>query len=335
MSYGNLSYSLYKLLKVRFFGDKFPLVVRWDITAHCPLKCKYCGIWRLRFKDLDTATVFRIINEMAEAGVKKISFSGGEPLLRDDICEIIKYTKDKGISCEMNSTGFLFPEKADKLRSLDLLKLSLDGPREINDTVRGRKGAYQWTIEAARYAKKSGVRFVFCSTLTGYNIDYVGYMLELAEDFKSRVRFQPLKDIRYLKYNNFVDNADSQQLFPSKAQFKRALDTLIEYSGRKNSLMCNSYQSLIHIYNWPQYSKLKCWAGRIFCMINPAGDVSPCDRLFYGTKLPNCAEASFKESLKNLPPLPFCAGCGFLGALTLNCLMNFKLDISLLKKVIV
>ncbi|MFC1632366.1 radical SAM/SPASM domain-containing protein [Candidatus Omnitrophota bacterium] len=320
-------------MKVKFFRNSFPLIVRWDVTARCPLRCKYCGIWEKKIKELDTARIFELIDEMAAIGVKKISFSGGEPLLRDDICAIVNYAKHKRISPEMNTAGFLFPEKADQLGQLDLLKISLDGPAEINNIVRGGKQAFVWATDAARYARQNGIKFIFCSTLTGYNMNYVEDILKLAEDFGTQVRFQPLKDIRYLKYSNFVDNKDPK-LIPSRRQYKAALDTLIKYSRKNSTLISNSYQTLRHIYNWPTYPKLKCWAGKVFCMISPAGDVSPCDRLFYKTDLPNCAEISFKKAVKNLPDLPFCAGCGFLGSLALNYLMNFKFDNFLMKKVI-
>ncbi|MFC1699049.1 radical SAM protein [Candidatus Omnitrophota bacterium] len=324
--------STYQLAKVKFCKNKIPVIVRWDLTARCPLRCKYCRIWEKNIKELDTLRIFKLIDEMATIGVKKISFSGGEPLLRDDICAIVNYAKRKKISPEMNTAGFLFPEKADQLRQLDLLKISLDGPQPINDLVRGNKRAFSWATDSAKWAKRNKINFVFCCTLTGYNADYVEDVLKLAEDFATQVRFQPLKDIRYLKYSNFVDNNDPK-LIPSRAQYRAALDTLIKYSRKKSPVLSNSHQALRHIYNWPEYPKLKCWAGKLFCMINPAGEVSPCDRLFYKANLPNCAEMPFENAVKNLPDLPSCDGCGFLGSLALNYLMNFKFDAWLIKKI--
>ncbi|MBU0633602.1 MAG: radical SAM protein [Candidatus Omnitrophica bacterium] len=307
------------------------MAIRWDVTGRCPLRCKYCKIWKMKFRELDTRTIFRIIDELAAVGVKKISFSGGEPLLREDICAIIKQAKDKGISPELNSSGFCFSAKAAGLGALDLLKLSLDGPEEIHDVVREIKGSHKWVMDAARFAQEKRIKFIFCTTLTGYNIAHIEYMLKVAREFGTRVRFQPFKNVRYLKDN--TDGFDREIIF-SKSQLKNGLDLLKKECRSKNSVIDNSLWSLEHIRSWPKYQHLKCWAGKAFCMINPEGDISPCDRLFYKGKLPNCAERSFQEAFRELPVLPSCPGCGFLGALTLNYLMNFKVDFKLLKKII-
>lgn len=323
---------LIRLLKIKFFNDGFPFVVRWDITTRCPMQCRYCDIWKMGIEELDTDTILRIIKEMAQAGVKKISFSGGEPLLKQDICEIVNYTKKQGISAEINSTGYLFADKAEKLKSLDLIKLSIDGPKEIHDAIRGRKGAYDFVIEAAQAAKKQRIPFRFCVTLSGYNIQYIDFLLQLARDFNGKIVFQPLKDIRYLKHCSFISKTD-EQLFPASEQFQKAIDVLFKCCNEEKYLICNSLQTLKHIYYWPKYLKLQCWGGKIFCMINPSGEISPCDRLFYDVQLPNCARTSFSQAVKMMPRLPFCEGCGFWGSLTLNYVANFKADLKLLREV--
>src|SRR3989339_1487404 len=322
---------LIKLLKIKFLGNGFPLAIRWDITARCPMQCRYCDIWKLKIEELNTDAILKIINEMAQAGVKKISFSGGEPLLREDICEIINYTKAKGMSAEINSTGFLFADKAEKLKSLDLIKLSIDGPKEIHDVVRGRKGAFNLTLEAVQAAKKQGIPFRFCVTLSGYNIQHVDFLLQLTRDFEGKIVFQPLKDIRYLKHCGFISKTE-EQLFPHPEQFQKAMDMLLKCCKEEKYLIGNSPQTLRHIYYWPKYAKLKCWAGKIFCMISPSGEISPCDRLFYNAQLPNCAQTSFSRAVKMMPRLPFCEGCGFWGSLVLNYAANFKADLELLRK---
>lgn len=302
------------------------MAVRWDITSQCPWRCRYCQIWKLDIETLDTENIIKIIDQMRIFGVKKISFSGGEPLLREDIEEIVKYTKGRWISPEMNTTGFLFPEKAQRLRELDLLKISLDGPDSINDFIRGKDGAYSCAVKAAEYAGRNSIRFIFTTTLTGYNLDCIEYMLNLAENFDTMVAFQPLKDIRYLKHGSLYE-ANDPKLFPEPAEWKKAMDRLMLYKKKKGNLVRNTLRELRHIYNWPEYERLTCWGGRFFCMINPLGEVSPCDRLYYREKLPNCAAAGFKEAVEKLPSLSYCSGCGFCGSLELNYFMSFKWDV--------
>lgn len=312
------------IFKAKFFRKRYPLAIRWQLTNRCPSQCKYCTLWKVPSRELSTKQILELLDEISACGTRKISFSGGEPLLRDDIGEIIRYCKNKGISPEMNSTGFLLPKKVNEIKDLDLLKLSLDGPEHINELTRRTKKSYQWALEAAASAKAYNIRFIFTTSLTKFNIGYVEYLLQLAKKFNTMVTFQPLRELPYF---NIEEKDGIKTISPSPEEFKKSLDILVYYKKRKKNLMRNSLRGLKHITNWPHYHKLKCWAGKIFCMIASNGEVSPCDRLRYNTKLPNCAEIGFKAAFGRLPPLPYCEGCGFCGSLELNYLMSFKFDI--------
>jgi len=106
--------------------------------------------------------------------------------------------------------------------------------------------------------------------------------------------------------------------------FKKAIGRLIELKKKGGSHLRNSLIGLYHVYNWPKYKKLRCWAGKIFCIIDTDGTVMPCDRISYSTKLPNCREVGFSKALLSLPEV-CCSGCGFCGVLELNFIMSFKI----------
>lgn len=316
------------ILKARMYKKGIPIAVRWQLTYKCPLQCEYCHIWSINFPELNTGEVFSLLDEMAKCGTRKISFSGGEPMMRKDIGEIIDYCISKKISPEINSTGFLIPQNIGLIRRLDLLKLSLDGPENIHDRIRGRRGAYHTAIEAARAASAAGIKFIFTTTLTKLNINHTGYMLELAGKFNTFVAFQPLKEISY-----GCAGVKTEKLYPSEAEYKNTIKLLISIKKRGKDRMRNSLQGLRHIYNWPNYKKLKCYAGQIFCMLAPNGDLYPCDRLNYKEPLPNCIDLGFRRGFGNLPSI-YCPGCGFCGSLELNYLANLNWRIfSTLKKI--
>lgn len=331
ISYKKQIESLNTILKVKFFNKRIPLAIRWQLTDKCPSQCEYCKIWKSPFgEELPTKIIFNLLDEVKSCGTKKISFSGGEPLLREDIGDIITYCKRLGISPEMNSTGYLFEKRVKGLKDLDLLKISLDGPENINELVRGKKESYNWAINAASYAQANKIFFIFTTTLTKFNIIYVDDILAIAKKFNTIAAFQPLKEI---EYQNNTEKLNSIE--PLESLFKKTIDKLISYKKQNNCLSRNSLRGLHHIYNWPQYEKLKCWGGKIFCMIASNGEISPCDRLKYNTKLPNCAEFGFKKAFNNLPNLPPCSGCGFCGTIELNYIMDFKLDVlRLIKKIL-
>jgi len=321
-----------KLISIKFLNKHYPLVVRWQVTDKCYFKCLYCKFYNNPSNnEIDFSNSLRLLKEMKDCGVIKISFSGGEPLLREDISELINYCKELKISPEMNTSGYLFPQKANLFRNLELLKISLDGPPEVHNFIRGRADAYNWAIESARAAKQNDIKFIFTTTLTKFNINIecIDFLLNLAKELDTLIAFQPLKNICY-----FEEIENFKEIMPSSDLFKKAINRIISYKKKNKKLMRNTLRGLRHIYNWPRYGKLKCWGGGLFCMISPNGEMSPCDRLEYKQTLPNCNKLGFREAFTRLPTLSFCGGCGFCGSLELNFLMALKIDvIPIIKKI--
>ncbi|MFA5062552.1 MAG: radical SAM protein [Candidatus Omnitrophota bacterium] len=309
--------SLVSMLKARFLGKRIPLAVRLQVTNRCTLQCKYCNLWNSEKSELGTGDILRLIKELASLGTKRISISGGEPLLRADIAEIIDCCWKNGIYPEMNSNGSVVPEKIGVVKKIDFLKLSLDGPEEIHDYVRGA-GSYRRVIEAAEAAFKNKVNFGFACTLTRFNVNSLDHILALSEKYGAIAAFQPLKQI----YRGIKDITD---IAPSPEEFRSAIASLIVKKKSGNRYIRNSLAGLKHICSWPHYAKLKCWAGRIFCIIDTDGTLYPCDRIDYHMELPNCISLGIGNALSLLPYVR-CGGCGFCGALELNYLMQLKLN---------
>ena len=309
--------SVHTFAKVKFFGRRIPLAVRWQLTDRCSCRCQYCDIWNRGMKELSLQQIRSILDELAQMGTKRISFSGGEPMLRKDIAQILGYTKQKGISPSMNSSGYFVAEKINQLKELGLLKLSLDGTEEIHDRQRGRTGAYKQALGAARACKENGIKFTFCATLARNNLKDIKFLVKLAKRFDTLVAFQPLKDIyRGVKEMDFF--------YPEDKQWKEAVEELMTLKKRYPAHIRNSVLGLKHIKHWPRYKSLECWAGRIFCIIETNGDLYPCDRIDYPiAQLPSCVERGFKEAFNKLPEIR-CSGCGFCGALELNFLLSYK-----------
>lgn len=319
-------YSLNTILRVRLLHKRIPLAVRFLLTNRCTLQCRYCSLWNTKSNELSTREVINILGELAKLGTKRISFSGGEPLLRKDIDEIITYCKNLGIYPEMNSNGTLVADSIGVIKKLDFLKLSLDGPEEVHDAIRC-KGSYKKVIEAAEISFKNKVNLGFTCTMTKYNIDHFDHLLDIAEKYNAIVAFQPLKQI-------YRGVQEMEHIAPSEGKFKRAVSNLIAKKKNGNKNFRNSLASLEHIYNWPRYEKIECWAGWIFCIINTNGDVYPCDRVSYNLQLPNCLSLGVEKAINMLPDVN-CNGCGFCGALELNYLMRLRFDIlSSIKKII-
>ncbi|MDD5746894.1 MAG: radical SAM protein, partial [Candidatus Omnitrophica bacterium] len=257
------------IVRCRFLKQRIPLAVRWQLTNRCTLRCRYCKVWQTPGKEPGFDTVRRGIDVLTELGMKRISLSGGEVLLRDDIDEIVRYAVSKKIYPEMNTNGTLVKKKIDVVKQLDYLKISFDGPETVHDHLRG-KGSYRGVMEAAEECRRQGVAFGFATTLTKYNIGSLGEILDAAKRFNTIVAFQPLKQL----YRG-VD--DISEMAPEAGPYKEAVTRLLaaKLSGNKN--IRNSVRGLRHIYHWPRYERLTCYAGKIFCIIDTNGDICPCD----------------------------------------------------------
>jgi MoaA/NifB/PqqE/SkfB family radical SAM enzyme len=137
----------YGALKTNVLGRKTPLSVMFSVTNRCTSKCLYCDIPLRHQKELTTGEALRLIDEMTEAGVQKLSLWGGEPLLRDDIADLIERAKSGGMVINIDSNGYLIPAKMDEIRHLDFIILSFDGEKEYHDKNR-ETGAYDKFFKA-------------------------------------------------------------------------------------------------------------------------------------------------------------------------------------------
>ena len=308
------------ILRVALLKQRIPVAIRFQLTNRCDNRCLYCNIWKTPAEELSTQQVFFLLKQLKEAGTKRISFSGGEPLLRDDIGQIIDYATTLGISCGMNSRGGPNPKKLKELKNLDLLKVSIDGPEEIHDFLSRTRGSYRRAIQAIETARENGIKVTLTTTLTRYNINRLDFILELAKKYDTLVAFQPLKKL-YRKVEEF------ENLYPDTHAYRRAMHRLIVLKKQGNPNMRNSLVGLKHIWQWPQYGKLKCAAGRLFAIMEVNGDLYPCDRREYKVH-PNCLKFSFRQSWDRIKPSP-CSGCGFCGTLELSFLLSFKFSIIL------
>ena len=119
---------------------KLPRVAVWSATGRCNMNCRYCYGVR-KGKEMKSKDAEKLIAKVAKLGVKKFVFSGGEPLLRKDIVQLVKFAKGKGMETQMNTNGILLDGKtlANMGNGLDVVNLPLDGVGKTHEMMRGRK----------------------------------------------------------------------------------------------------------------------------------------------------------------------------------------------------
>ncbi|MCD6224543.1 MAG: radical SAM protein [Deltaproteobacteria bacterium] len=163
-----------------------PLFTWFSLTNACDLRCRLCyadSSKKLK-GELTTEKVFQIIDNIAEAGTVSVIFGGGEPTLRKDLLEIVRYTS-QFMNAAINTNGHLFAEQPEYLNrlvnaGLSQVKISVDGLKASHDWNRGR-GSFDKTMKALENCKKAGVpQIILIMTATKMNCHEIPRLMNLA-----------------------------------------------------------------------------------------------------------------------------------------------------------
>jgi len=302
------------------FKKKFPLIAVCHITYRCNLKCVYCGYHERNTDELDTNNLFCLIEKFYRLGTKFIVITGGEPLLRDDLGEIVDFCKKKRMFVSMNSNGMFVKEKIDAIRNIDMLKLSLDGPRPINDRIKG-KGVYDKVIGAIEACKREGIKVNITTVISKYNVFFIRHILDIAKEYGVGVFFQPADQTHC---GNIEKNIISE--LPNETDYKKAITLLIKEKHEGNNCINNSVAGLQHLYRWPGPRKIPCLVSLFSFFLSPDGRVFICDMFPCSQNYLTSIGRSLKETLGNLT-LPYrCEHCWTGSAIDFNLLAGLKLS---------
>jgi radical SAM protein with 4Fe4S-binding SPASM domain len=172
------------------------------LTNRCNLTCKHCYVSASPKNgdgELDTDTVFSLIDQLVSMGGKSITLSGGEPLLRSDIKTILSYASER-VEIRLLTNGTLIDNSlAQFMVALGMhIQISLDGSNAfVNDSIRG-KGTFSQVFETIHLLQENGIgdRLNLCTTITKQNITDISQIIDLADELSMReVRFLPLRRV--------------------------------------------------------------------------------------------------------------------------------------------
>jgi 12,18-didecarboxysiroheme deacetylase len=186
LRYGRKSSELPSHL-LQFSEDKKPVLV-WNITRRCNLRCLHCYAGALEEDGTDaisTAQGEAIIEDLAAYGVPVLLFSGGEPLVREDLPLLAAYAVSKGMRAVISTNGTLLNrEKARELKKIGLsyVGISLDGGRETHDRFRGRSGAFDKALAGIALCQEEGLKVGLRFTINRSNAAEVPLLFDLIRE---------------------------------------------------------------------------------------------------------------------------------------------------------
>lgn len=250
-------------------GARVPLRVTQYITYRCNLDCLYCARHRSGEQELTTDEVKSLMAAFRKAGALFWGFNGGEALVREDIGELIDFGKRLGLFVSVATNGTLLTKRYREIRNADLINISLDGPKEIQDEMRPL--SYDLIREGVETLAANRIKFTFLTLISERNIDSLGFILSFAERYQTKAFFQP---IRVQKEDT---SSRSCAYFPTPDRMRKAMDYLLleKSRGRPVAASANFLRQIRE--SWPdRRPDMRCWAGKLFCSITPRGAVTAC-----------------------------------------------------------
>ncbi|MGE0367512.1 MAG: TIGR04053 family radical SAM/SPASM domain-containing protein [Candidatus Dadabacteria bacterium] len=167
-----------------------PFVAIWEVTRACDLACRHCraeAINKRNPDELSTEEGYDLIDKIRSMGTHILVLSGGDPVKREDIFDLIRYGALSGLRMATipAATQALTPELVRKLKEAGLSQIafSLDGPdRETHDSFRGTPGAFDLTMKGAWYARTAELPLQINTTFGVHNIDRFEEIAALVKD---------------------------------------------------------------------------------------------------------------------------------------------------------
>jgi radical SAM protein with 4Fe4S-binding SPASM domain len=257
-----------------------PKVAAFEVTGRCPLKCRHCRAAAVTdgSDPLDTAACKAILKGLADYSRCILIFTGGEPMMRDDIFDLVGYSRTLGLRPVMAACGEGLDRNAmERLKQRGLLSFSfsLDGSdAATHDAFRQSDGAFAMVMAAVEAAKSVGIRFQINTTLTRLNAEAVETIARLAVSLGAAC------------WNPFVlvpvGRGDAiRELLFEPGEYESILQRLAELKGKLPidlRLTCGpQFARVARQQKIPHADKVPgCLAATEFVFISRAGDVQTC-----------------------------------------------------------
>lgn len=312
-----------------------PRLVQWMATLRCSLSCPHClAAGGGKMADMALERALDLVDQCAAMGVQEFLLTGGEPMLREDLPEIIDRLARHGLAYSIN-TAVMPPErtlKAMRRYAPAFVAVSVDGPAEVHDRFRGRAGAFDEAMAAIATFKSLGSHVAAGTTLTTFNFDHLGRTLAIvaASGADSWGLHLAVPEGRA---------AHRPDLMLSPAQLRR----LVKFVAAKRAYFpVNMADEIGYVGDYEPLVRdvpLSCGAGRSHCVILPDGSVVPCTTLDASTAAGNINDRPLGDiwrdgfaELRSWKPKGKCARCGYASACRGGCWLQRRSGVQCAKE---
>ncbi|EHQ35688.1 radical SAM/SPASM domain-containing protein [Methanoplanus limicola] len=277
-------------------GYNPPRLISWNITLRCPLKCAHCYVDAGNMDPddiLSTNEAKAVIDGIKETGDPVLILSGGEPLLREDIFDIVEYGNECGLTMAIGTSGFLLDKKiAVKLKNCGLkaAAISIDSVNpEVHDEFRGVRGAWDKAVAAVGHCHDAGIRVKINMTVMQPEIEYIEDVIDMGTsmDVSDYHLFFPVHTGRGGKMG--LQNPDDYESLIQKVLFRYRDGDISVRPTCAPQFRRIADESGLKDKGWGR----GCIAGISYCRIFATGEVTPCPYL--PVSAGSLRETSFKD----------------------------------------
>jgi pyrroloquinoline quinone biosynthesis protein E len=249
-----------------------PYTLVAELTHRCPLRCPYCSNpVELVGAEIETRHWLRVIEQAAALGVAQLHFSGGEPLLRDDLEELVRAARTHGLYTNLITSGIpLDRERLSALREagLDCVQVSIqDAEAARSDRIAGAR-SFEQKLAVARWTRELGMALTINVVLHRENLDRIAEHIALAESLSAeRI------ELANTQYHGWAQ-ANRAALLPERAQLERARTVAQAAAARLTGRMEVLFVLPDHFTPHPK-ACMGGWARR-YIVVAPDGVALPC-----------------------------------------------------------
>jgi len=243
-----------------------PLSASLKLTENCQAKCVTCNYWQTRWEDgLNTEKAVDVINRLGDFGIRYLRFTGGEPLLRRDLFQIMQkanMARFKRITLQTN--GLLLKKLSKEINESPITKVavSIDGLEASNDLIRGIKGYFKLAMEGIRLLKGKKVQVV--ATLNGRSAGELESLADEARQAGAGFAFNILDDRSY-----FLRHTSTSDLWPNKTE----IASLISFLREKLRRPAYELDYILKYFSRETLEEPPCVLGFIELFVVSNGDV--------------------------------------------------------------
>ncbi|MDN5344480.1 MAG: AdoMet-dependent heme synthase [Clostridia bacterium] len=296
------------------------MLLSWNTTNQCNLYCDHCyrDAGAKARDELDTAEARNLIDEAVKAGFRIMIFSGGEPLLRPDLLELVAYASRQGLRPVLGSNGTLLtPVLARELKKAGAraIGISLDSCDPTrHDRLRRQEGAWQQAMAGMAACREAGLPFQVHTTVFEWNQDELERITDLAVEIGARGHH-----FFFLVPTGRAKNIEVESLRAQayEATLQRILNKQQQVAIELKPTCAPQFMRIARQMGVPVRYSRGCLAGIAYCIISPRGDVQPC--AYLNVPVGNVRETPFSriwqesEVFRTLRTEDYSGGCGHCG----------------------